>query len=88
MFWKTALMVFFGMTLADMMWAVYFVCVARKHKIVASLASGMIILIGANITINYVHDTRLLWFAVAGSIFGTYITIRLNEWWDKRNASK
>lgn len=86
--WKAAFMVFLGMMLADVMWAIYFVCVARKHKNIASLASGLIVWIGSTVTINYVHDPRLMLWAVAGAVFGTYMTIQLNEWWDKYNASK
>jgi hypothetical protein len=86
--WEAALWVFLGTALADMIWAAYFVCVSRKHKALAAISSGLIILIGSTITLDYVKDPRLRYFAVVGAVVGTWITLILNEWWDKHNASK
>lgn len=89
MIWKSVLYVFFGTALADVLWAIYFLTVANKRKYLASFSSGLIILIGSVVTVEYVHNPVLIYAAAGGAVFGTFVVLQFSEWWEKRtNARK
>ena len=79
MFWQSALSVFFGMVVADIMWAIYFIGIAKGRKWIAGLSSGIIILVSSGVTVEYVHDPRLRWFAALGALIGTVIVMYAEE---------
>lgn len=79
MFWQSALSVFFGMVVADIMWAIYFISIAKNRKWIAGLSSGIIILVSSGVTVEYVHDPRLRWFAALGALVGTVIMMYVEE---------
>lgn len=89
MIWKSVLAVFFGMALADVLWAIYFLSIASKKKYLAGISSGMIILMQSTITVEYVHNPVLRYAAAGGAAFGTFGILFFNDWWEKRkNARK
>lgn len=65
----------------DGVWAGYFWCIAQKKPFASAILSGIIVKLGAYITISYVHDPTLQWAFVLGSIAGTYITVRFLSSW-------
>lgn len=68
--------IFLLAAILDAVWAGYFWYVSRKNAVKSALLSGIIVKLGAYITISYVNDHRLQWAFVLGSVAGTYITVR------------
>jgi len=74
-FTEKFLLVTFFMILADICWTMYFISVEKRHAIYAGMWSGMIMLMGSLVTINYVGDHRLLGAAIVGSFIGSGGTV-------------
>lgn len=73
------LLVFCAMFLADVCWTRYFIEVAAKRAFIASMWSGAIVACGAYAVVNYVHDPLAVAAAVAGSVLGTYVTMKKSK---------
>jgi len=72
--------VMFAIFIVDICWAKYFIYVA-KHKPLPAASWGSIILVfGAFVTVEYVHDKSLIIAAFIGGFLGTYLTV-----WRERN---
>jgi hypothetical protein len=74
------ILVFLAAVVADVCWTMYFVEVGNKHALRAALWSGAIVACGAYSTVEYVSNHWLFLAAVAGSIVGTYGTLK----WGKK----
>lgn len=85
---KTVLYVFFGIAFSDVLWAIYFIAVSKNKKLVAGIASGSIIYISSGVVIDYVNDIKLRYFAAAGAIFGTWIALKINEYYESKIKHK
>lgn len=77
-------MVMLAMIAADICWTMYFLEIERRHSTKAGLWSSAIMLFGSTVTINYVHDTRLLIAAAIGSFLGVYGTIEYKKRKEKK----
>lgn len=64
-----------SMILADICWTKFFMKVAEKKAIPAGIWSASIILFGAVVTTEYVHDRTLIIAAMLGAFIGTAITV-------------
>lgn len=70
------LAVFAAMAVIDYFWARYLAGVAAGAALVSSAWSAGIVALGALVTVEYVHDTSLVFAATAGAFCGTYISVR------------
>lgn len=68
--------VFCATTLGDICWTKYFIEVGKKRELAAANWSAAIIAMGAFTVISYNVNHWLALAAMAGSWFGTYITVR------------
>jgi len=75
---KTAL-VFLAAFATDWVWAWYIVYTAQKAPVRSALLSGVIMVVGAFITLAYLEDPAMLWVAVVGGMFGTYFSVKLSK---------
>lgn len=75
---KTVL-VFLAAFATDWVWAWYIVYTAQKAPVRSALLSGVIMVVGAFITLAYLEDPTMLWVAVVGGMFGTYFSVRLSK---------
>jgi hypothetical protein len=73
------ILVFFAVALADGAWTLYMQGVAEQRKWKASLASVVIIALGAFTAISYIEDKTLLIPALFGAFVGTFVTMTLHE---------
>lgn len=69
-------LVFFAAMLTDWLWATYIAHTAAKNAIQAALWSGVLMLVGAYVTLSYLEDWRMLIPAVIGGMIGTYISVK------------
>lgn len=70
-------LVFLAAFATDWVWAWYIMYTAQKAPIKSALLSGVIMVIGAYITVAYLEDPAMLWVAVVGGMTGTYLSVRL-----------
>lgn len=71
--------IFLGMTVLDMMWAVYITSVTKKNKSVAFVTAGLLFLINSTVTVEYVHEPSLKYAGAAGAAFGTLLILHFNS---------
>jgi len=75
----TYLLQFFGvaiaMFLADVCWAYYFIKIAERKSLPASIWGTSIYLFSAFTVTSYVNDKTFIIAAVIGSFLGTYCTV-------------
>jgi hypothetical protein len=69
-------LVMVGMFLVDMAWTYYMKYVAADRAYLAGFWSSVLILLSAFVTVNYVHDYRLVVAAVIGAFFGTVVAMK------------
>lgn len=69
-------LVFFAAMATDWLWATYIAQTAAKNAIKAALWSGVLMLVGAYVTLSYLEDWRMLIPAVIGGMIGTYISVK------------
>lgn len=68
--------VFTATVIADVIWAEWSKAVAAKRPAASGLYAMGIIVCGAFVTIEYVHDHILLVPAAAGAFLGTWWSVR------------
>jgi len=73
------LMVFFATFILDWIWASYIIETSSKNSIKSSLLSGLIVLMGAFITLSYIEDKKMLIAAVAGGALGTFFCVEKSK---------
>ena len=66
--------------MVDICWAKYFIYVAKHKPFPAATWGSTILVFGAFVTIEYVHDKSLIIAAFIGGFFGTFLTV-----WRERN---
>ncbi|MDD5625704.1 MAG: hypothetical protein PHG83_00885 [Patescibacteria group bacterium] len=72
----TALLVFFSVAIADILW-VFYIRRISQGKALSSAAFGSIIwLLSAFVVISYIKDLKQIIPATLGSFIGTYITVK------------
>ncbi len=76
------LLVFFVMTLTDIVWARYTAAVAKGSAVAAGIWAMGIILFGSYVTLAYVDDATTLIPAAAGAFTGTYLSmkVKVEKW--------
>jgi hypothetical protein len=67
----------------DICWAKYFIHVNKHNPLPAASWGSLILVFGAFVTIEYVHDKTLIIPAFIGGFIGTYITV-----YRERNKAK
>lgn len=70
------ILVFFVTFILDWVWAAYIVNTSKKDAIKSSIYSGLILCMGAFITLSYVEDKRMLIPALIGGMIGTYFCVK------------
>jgi len=65
------LLVFFSALIVNIFWANYIQYAAEKKMLKAAIYGELIMMCGAAISYNYIHDLRLLIPAIIGGFFGT-----------------
>lgn len=79
--WATAALVFCIYILFDVLYALYVICVSRRHAVAASAISSALYSLGAYGVVSYLHN---LWYLIplaCGAFIGTYIAVRyLGDW--------
>lgn len=73
------MMVFLFTAIADWAWALYIIETSSKNAIRSSVMAGLLILLGAFVTLSYVEDRRMLIPAVIGAVVGTYLCVKREE---------
>ena len=61
--------------MVDICWAKYFLHVAKHNPLSSASWGSFILVFGAFVTIEYVHDKTLIIPAFIGGFIGTYITV-------------
>lgn len=78
-FCKTAIMVCVGMAVVDALWAIWTTKANRGHAHLAAFASIGIVAVNALVTVEYVHDRRLIVPAVIGAYIGTVLPLMITH---------
>lgn len=71
--------VFVGMFALDWAWATYTMAAADRKALAASLASVVIAVVGAAVTVAYVYDWWLLIPVACGCFAGTYSAVKFGD---------
>ena len=61
--------------ITDICWAKYFIYVAKHKPLPAATWGSTILVFGAFVTIEYVHDKSLIIAAFIGGFMGTFLTV-------------
>lgn len=75
-FWLQFIGVAALVALSDVVWTLYFIATADRKAVQSAGWSALTVLIGAFVTVSYLHDLKLLLGAALGAFAGTYYTIR------------
>lgn len=78
-FWLNFIVIVFSVAIVDFCWTMYFIKVGSKESAKAGFWGTSIIVLSAFITVNYVHDTRLIIAAGLGAFIGTYGSVELSK---------
>ncbi len=70
------LLVFVAGFVSDWVWAGYIAYTSEKRAGLAALFSGVIMVLGAYVTVAYLENPRMLAVAVAGGMLGTYVFVK------------
>ncbi len=73
------LIVFIAALVNDWVWTAYIVAASNKSAAKAMAFSGLIMLIGAFITLSYMDDVWSLAVAIAGGMLGTYLSVKYSK---------
>jgi hypothetical protein len=74
--WKSALSVFFGMLIADVVWTICVISVSDRNIPIAAISTALSIYISSSVTIEYVRDPKLRYAAVVGGVVGTVLVLK------------
>jgi hypothetical protein len=70
------LLVFVAGFVSDWVWAAYIAYTAERRPLHAAALSGIIMVLGAYVTVSYLEDPSLLVVAVLGGMLGTYVFVK------------
>ena len=68
--------VFVAMIAVDIIWTAYIKTIAQGEASAAAFWSLLVMLVGAYVTIQYVHDPLMLVPAGLGAAVGTYVAVK------------
>lgn len=68
--------VFIAGFVSDWVWAAYIAYTAERRAGLAALLSGVIMVLGAYVTVSYLENPRMLAVAVLGGMLGTYVFVK------------
>ena len=75
-FWIAAPLVFVVVAVADIMWALYVRWTAAGNAALAGAAAVGTWAFGAFVTWSWLHDPRLIPFALLGAFVGTFVAVK------------
>jgi hypothetical protein len=72
-------LVFVAAFVNEWVWAAYIHHTAQGSALRAAILSGIIMGVGAYVTLSFLDDPKLLAVAIAGGIAGTYVFVKKNS---------
>lgn len=73
------LLVFVAAFVNEWVWAAYIHHTAQGRALRAAVLSGIIMGIGAYVTLSFLDDPKVLAVAIAGGMTGTYVFVKKNS---------
>jgi Na+-translocating ferredoxin:NAD+ oxidoreductase RnfE subunit len=73
------ILVFFAIFVSDCVWTLYISAVAKSKPVMASIFSGLTVLLGMVATIVVVNEPKYIVPAVLGAVLGTYLMMKWSE---------
>lgn len=73
------ILVALSMASVDFFWARYMIAVTARQAWRAAAWSSSIILLGAFVTLSYVHEHGMIVAAAIGAFIGTFATVRFTK---------